>query len=108
VTRRDEESTEPAGLIEHAVGEREVRLGSTVRVRDAFGDEEHTIVSVREADATQGRISVDSPVGRALLGRRPGDRVEVQTPGGCRMLTVVDIAAPEARFSKAASGRSEP
>jgi transcription elongation factor GreA len=98
----------PAGLINHAIGEREVRLGSIVRVRDAFGDEEHTIVSVGETDATHGRISVESPVGRALLGHRPGDRFEVQTPGGCRMLTVVDIAAPEDRFSKAASGRPVP
>jgi|HubBroStandDraft_6_1064221.scaffolds.fasta_scaffold42185_4 transcription elongation GreA/GreB family factor len=81
---------------------------ATVRVRDALGDEEHTIVSVQDADATHGRISVESPVGRALLGHRPGDRAEVQTPGGCRMLTVVDIAAPEDRFSKAASGRSVP
>jgi transcription elongation factor GreA len=98
----------PARLIDHAVGEREVRLGSTVSVRDVFGDEEHTIVSVQEADATHGRISVESPVGQALLGRRPGDRVEVQTPGDCRILTVVDIGAPEVRFSKAALGRSVP
>jgi transcription elongation GreA/GreB family factor len=98
----------PAGLLDHPGGEREVRLGSTVRLRDAFGDQEHTIVSVGEADATHGRISVELPVGRALLGHTPDDRVEVQTPGGCRMLTVVDIATTEARFSKAASGRSVP
>jgi transcription elongation GreA/GreB family factor len=98
---------DPRGLIDHAVGEREVRLGSTVRVRDAFGDEDHTIVGVGKADATRGRISVESPVGRALLGCRLGDRVDVQTPGGCRMLTVLDIAGPGVPFSQA-SGRSVP
>jgi transcription elongation GreA/GreB family factor len=73
----------------------EVQPGSRVRVRDADGEEEeYTLVRTGEGDPAQGRISTESPVGRALLGRRPGDKVEVQTPGGMRVLTIVELAAP--------------
>jgi transcription elongation factor GreA len=54
----------------------------------------NTLVRRSEADPAQGRISTESPVGRALLGRRRGDEVEVQTPGGIRALTIVELAAP--------------
>jgi transcription elongation factor GreA len=47
-----------------------------------------TIVGPTEADADQGRLSAESPVARALLGRGPGDAVEVQTPGGPRKYRV--------------------
>jgi hypothetical protein len=72
----------------------EAHVGSRVRVRDAQGEDEYTIVRRGEADPAQGRISTESPVGRALLGGRRGDEVEVQTPGGIRALTVVEVAAP--------------
>jgi transcription elongation factor GreA len=65
--------------------------GSRVRVRDTEGEHEHTMVTRATADSPPGCVSVGSPVGRALLGRRPGDRAEVQTPGGIRLLTVVDV-----------------
>jgi transcription elongation GreA/GreB family factor len=71
-----------------------VVLGSRVRVRDAEGEHEHTVVARATVDAPPGCVSVDSPVGRALLGRRPGDQVEVLTPGGIRHLTVVSVAPP--------------
>jgi transcription elongation factor GreA len=67
---------------------------STVRVRDEEGEEEYTMVRSAEADAALGRISAESPVGGALLGRRRGDEVEVQTPGGVRRFTVVDVIPP--------------
>jgi hypothetical protein len=72
----------------------EVQLGSRVRVRDADGEEEYTLVRRGEADPAHGRISTESPVGRALLGGRLEDEVEVQTPGGTRALTIVELAAP--------------
>jgi hypothetical protein len=73
----------------------EAQVGSRVRVRDAEGEEdEYTIVRKGEADPAQGRISTESPVGRALLGGRGGDEVTVQTPGGIRALTIVEVAAP--------------
>jgi transcription elongation factor GreA len=72
----------------------EAQVGSTVRVRDADGEDEYTIVRKGDADPAQGRISTASPVGRALLGGRRGDEVMVRTPGGIRALTIVEVAAP--------------
>ena len=86
----------------------EVRMGCRVVVRDELGEDEYTIVRAGEADATRGRISAESPVGRALLGHRSGDRIEVRTPGGCRALTVLDVTTPEARSGHATTGRMVP
>ena len=72
----------------------EVQPGSRVRVRDADGEHEYTLVRSGKADPAKGRISTESPVGRALLGGRRGDEVTVQTPGGVRVLTIVEVAAP--------------
>ncbi len=51
-----------------------VRMGSRVRVRDEDGEEEFAVVAHIEADAIADRVSVESPLGRALLGRRVGER----------------------------------
>lgn len=61
-----------------------VDLGRTVTIRDLeFGDEEvYAIVGSTEADPSNGRISNNSPMGSALLGKRVGDIVTVKTPGG--------------------------
>ena len=60
-----------------------VDLGCKVTIRDVtYGDEEtYTIVGSTEVDPKAGRISLKSPTGRALMGRRVNDRVEVQTQG---------------------------
>lgn len=69
-----------------------VRLGSTVKVRtEDDEDEEYEIVGSAEANPRQGKISNESPVGRALLGRHPGDQVEIAVPSGLMKLTVVEI-----------------
>jgi transcription elongation factor GreA len=62
----------------------EVSLGRTVIVREdgVSIEETYTIVGSLEADPTQGRISNSSPIGKALLGKRVGARVTVNTPGG--------------------------
>lgn len=68
-----------------------VEIGSTVVV-DVEGDEErYTIVGAIEAKPSAGLISNESPVGRALLGLRPGDESEVATPHGQMRLKVVRI-----------------
>jgi transcription elongation factor GreA len=77
------ESREPRG---------EVELGAHVAARNGEGDTEtYLIVDPAEADPRQGRISEMSPVGRALLGHRPGDEVGVETPDGIRQLTILDV-----------------
>jgi transcription elongation factor GreA len=69
----------------------EVRVGSTVVV-DVEGDEErYTIVGAIEAKPAQGLISNESPVGRALLGLRPGDEAVAMAPHGQTRLRVIRI-----------------
>lgn len=69
-----------------------VKLGSKVRVRNQDGEEEHyTIVGSVEASPSEGRISNESPVGSALLGKRVGDKVEAQAPAGTLKLKVIAI-----------------
>lgn len=68
-----------------------VQMGSRVRLRGDEGEEEFTIVGPAEVDVTAGRISLESPVGRALLGHRVGEAVEVITPGGRRTVTILQV-----------------
>jgi transcription elongation factor GreA len=69
-----------------------VGFGSTVVVRDQDGAERTwRIVSSHDADPAQGRLSADSPVALALLGRGPGEQTSVSLPRGKRELTVLRI-----------------
>jgi transcription elongation factor GreA len=69
-----------------------VGFGSRVSLSDDRGREMvYTLVAVTEARPAEGRLSVESPIGRALQGARKGDRVSVPTPRGDRELTVVSI-----------------
>jgi transcription elongation factor GreA len=72
----------------------EVALGVTVTVRDLESgrEREHAIVSAAESDPASGRLSIDSPLGRALTGARVGDEVTFEAPRGERRLEVVAIA----------------
>lgn len=78
-------------LIHAGTADGSVALGSTVIVEDEFGESAYTIVGPAEADPTRGRLSDQSPVGKALLGTRPGDSVVAQTPAGLRSLRVVRV-----------------
>ncbi|MBI2862266.1 MAG: transcription elongation factor GreA [Chloroflexi bacterium] len=70
-------------IIDHEAQHEVVRLGSEVTVIDEEGQEvQLTIVGSAEANPKVGKISNESPVGHALLGRRPGDEVLVSVPGG--------------------------
>ena len=70
-----------------------VVLGCTVRIRnlETESDSEYTIVGSNEADPFGGKISNESPVGRALLGRKVGDSVEVETQAGIITYEVLSI-----------------
>jgi transcription elongation factor GreA len=70
-----------------------VGLGSTVVVLDTKREEEITynLVTTEEADATIGKISTTSPIGRALLGKEEGDVVKVQSPGGLKELEILKL-----------------
>ena len=69
-----------------------VSLGTTVTVEDDSGEETYTIVGSHEAAPADGRISSTSPVGRALMGARAGDRVVVTAPSGAFGLRILSLA----------------
>ncbi len=52
---------------------------------------EYQLVGPEESDINQGRISIASPLGRAIVGRRPGDEIVLQAPGGKRVYELVEI-----------------
>ncbi len=70
-----------------------VGLGSTVVVRDQDGAEQTwQIVSSHDAAPREGKLSAESPMATALLGRGPGDQASVSLPRGTRTLTVLSVA----------------
>ena len=69
-----------------------VGIGSTVTIQGDKGKEKYTIVGAAEAAPTEGRISNESPVGRALLGRKKGEAVTVSVPAGDSTYTIVSIS----------------
>ncbi len=70
-----------------------IRVGSRVCVRDADGRVEFSIVEPAETDINAERVSVESPLCRALLGRQVGDEVRYRAPGGVLSVTVVEVSA---------------
>jgi transcription elongation factor GreA len=70
-----------------------VTFGSTVDLEDLDTGEEvrYRLVGPYEADVAQGTISVTSPIGQALIGKKAGDDVRVKTPGGVKNLEILDI-----------------
>ncbi len=68
-----------------------VAIGTQVKVTGPEGDEVYSIVGAAEADPLKGMISNESPLGRALLGKRVGDEVEWQSPMGTSRLRIVAV-----------------
>ncbi|HSL98318.1 MAG TPA: transcription elongation factor GreA [Candidatus Deferrimicrobiaceae bacterium] len=81
-----------ATLFDENHGNDHVQIGSTVKVQGPDGKESFTIVGSTEARPTEGRISNESPVGRALLGRKKGDTITVQVPAGDIAYKIVQIS----------------
>jgi transcription elongation factor GreA len=69
-----------------------IEPGSTIELEDSEGEHmTYYLVGAVEADPTAGRISIESPVGQALVGKRKGDRVSVTVPAGTVDLTVIAV-----------------
>ncbi|MCB1474913.1 MAG: transcription elongation factor GreA [Rhodobiaceae bacterium] len=70
-----------------------IKFGATVALVDEDTDEEkvYQIVGDAEADVKQSKISISSPIARALIGKAVGDSVEVAAPGGARAYEIIDI-----------------
>jgi transcription elongation factor GreA len=82
-----------AETIEDTPSDGVVRLGAKIKIRHADGEEaSYMLVSPAEADPRRGRISEESPIGRALVGRRKNEEVTAETPSGPEHLVVLDVA----------------
>jgi transcription elongation factor GreA len=69
-----------------------VDVGATVTVQEGdYPPEEYFVVGSKEADPKNGRISNESPIGRAIIGKKTGDLVLVTTPGGEIQLKILEI-----------------
>ena len=72
----------------------DVKFGATVKLVDEDTDEEisYQIVGEIEADVKSGRISIGSPLAKALIGKTIGDSIEVNTPGGGKSYEILEVA----------------
>lgn len=70
-----------------------VKFGATVKILDEDTEEEksYMLVGDQEADASKGRISISSPIARAMIGKAVGDSFEVVAPGGARGYEILDL-----------------
>jgi transcription elongation factor GreA len=81
-------------IVEQRQGARDlVEVGARVLVQDEEEEapETYHLVGAKEADPRNGKISNESPIGRALLGRRKGETIQVETPGGTVTLKILKI-----------------
>ena len=80
-------------VIKSAKSNDKVVLGSTVKLKTEDGKaKEFQVVGTVEADPLNGKISDESPIGKALMGKKPGDEVEIKTPIETAMYKIADIA----------------
>lgn len=79
-------------IAEQSGGKKIVDLGSTVTVNIGKKKEEFTVVGEWEADPTEKKISHESPLGKALMGKRVGEDLEVDAPAGKIKYTIVSIS----------------
>ncbi len=86
-----EETLRRAVIIDVPKNAKVVELGCTVTVHDEFGETTLQLVGPTETDPAAGRISAGSPVGKALLGHRAGDKVKLNTPGGAREIEILTV-----------------
>jgi len=83
-----------ANINERMIPRDSIGFWSRVQLLDVDNGDEisYLLVSPDESDPPNGRISVSSPIGKALVGRTAGDEVEVQTPGGTRNYEVLEFS----------------
>jgi len=71
---------------------RKVVLGSSVKLKSGGKEKEFQVVGTVEADPLNGKISDESPIGKALIGKKEGEKVEIKTPAETSTYTITDIA----------------
>lgn len=79
-------------IIKKPRGDSKVQLGSVVKLKGNGKTKEFQVVGTVEADPLSGKISDESPIGQALLGKKEGEAVEIQTPADTTTYKIVDIS----------------
>ncbi len=79
-------------IIKKPRGDSKVQLGSTVKLKGAGKNKEFQVVGTVEADPLNGKISDESPIGQAMLGKKVGDKVEIKTPHDVVEYKITDIS----------------
>jgi len=80
-------------VIQKPKGDSKVQLGSVVKLKDGSGkSKEFQVVGTVEADPLNGKISDESPIGQALLGKKEGQEVEIKTPAETSVYKIADIS----------------
>lgn len=81
-------------LEDQGISKDDVRIGATVKLKDLDSNDEieYTLLSEMEADFSKGIISVDSPVGHALLGHKKNDTVQIKIPSGTLKYKILSIS----------------
>lgn len=69
-----------------------IGLGSIVTIDDGTGPKQYTIVGTVESDLASGRLSQFSPIGKSLMGKKPGETVTVRIPAGEKSIQVIAIS----------------
>ena len=81
-----------ARVIEETATHEVAQVGSTVTIKEEGGKpEEYTIVGAAEANPEKGRISNESPLGKALLGHKAGDKIQVDAPAGSFIVSLTKV-----------------
>lgn len=88
-----EDILENIEIIKSSGKKNKIHVGSSVKVYDIEFDEEvvYTIVGSTESDPMENKVSDESPIGKALLGAKPDDEVQAETPGGTVKMKVLEI-----------------
>jgi transcription elongation factor GreA len=86
-----ESITRNAQIVEAVRHDGRVGIGSTVRIRANGTEEQYTIVGPAEVDAGRGRISHESPIGKALMGHQAGEEISILTPAGARTFQIIGV-----------------
>lgn len=89
--RRLENLLKTAKIIKPDLKKKEVQPGCRVIVEIDKEKREYSLVSPEEIDPAAGKISIESPLGKALLGKKKGDKGEVETPTGKKKFKIIDI-----------------
>lgn len=79
-------------IIKKPKGDSKVQLGSVVKLKGDSKTKEFQVVGTVEADPLSGKISDESPIGQALLGKKEGESVEIVTPNDTTTYKIVDIS----------------